>query len=265
MKRTDLFFLLIIHFFILGVTSAQETDTVYAIYGQVVEEKTNKPLLNVHVINKSNFIGTVTNKSGLFMIEMTKRDTLIFSSLGYQYSFFTLKEKLPELLIIQLKEKNYLLEEVNVIRYQLTANDPKPMTLGKPMIPKTEDIEYPNPVTPTIVNPIDLLYYMFGNRPKQMRQLQELQKKDAYFQRLKQNNNRAIFTEITGLTKEELESFLFFCKYSNTFINTLSDYDFLISLMACYEEYLRVQQIDTLLDQGEQEERKEQNIDERFK
>ena len=242
----------------------QSQDSSFIIYGQVIDEKSKEPIPNVHVINKTTFVGTVTNGQGFFHMEITYFDTLIFSNLGYAYSYYRHSKDKEGQVIIALKEKNYLLEEVSVYTYQMTSNDPKPMNISKPMIPRNEDINYPDPVKPTLANPVDLLYYMFGSRPRQMRKLRELQIQDQYRHMLKEGNNREILTELTGMDKDELEAFMFFCKYSRTQINTMNDYDFLLSLMNCYEEYLRIQEREQILREKESKPRETQTK-ERFK
>ena len=58
---------------------------------------------------------------------------------------------------------------------------------------------------------------------------------------------------ITGLSRDELESLLFFCKYSKTYIRTANDYEFLISLLSCYQEYIRIQEMEGVLNQEEKD------------
>ena len=95
-----------------------------------------------------------------------------------------------------------------------------------------------------------------------MRKLRELQIQDRYRHKLKEGNNREVLINMTGLSRDELESFMFFCKYSKTQISTMNDYDFLLSLMSCYEEYLRIQEREELLNDQESE---AQQVKERFK
>lgn len=240
----------------------QESDSSLVIYGQVLDDKTGKPIGNAHVVNKSTFIGTVTNTNGYFYIDLEYGDSIVVSSLGYDFYYYITHIKPIGIVRMRLIERMYFLTEVNVSSYKLTSNNPKEMKVGKPMIPKTSDIRYPNPTKATIANPIDLLYQMFSNKSRQLKVLRELQAKDSYKRKLQEGNNRELLTNLTGLSKEELEEFLFFCKYSEVQISTMNDYALLVTLMGCYDEYLRIQQREAILQQYEQNSEPNQ---ERFK
>jgi hypothetical protein len=73
-----------------------------------------------------------------------------------------------------------LLDEVSI--YAITSNNPRTMPQSKPRVPSNEDIRIPQAVAPTLANPLDLLYYSFGKRPKQLAALRRLQQEDYYRQ-----------------------------------------------------------------------------------
>lgn len=220
---------------------------------------------NTHVINKRNYAGTITNGIGEFMMAARVGDTLVFSNVSFQFYYYQVTGNEPDNLIIKLRTRNFLLDEVSVTAYKLTSNDPKPMPVGKPMIPSNDEIRTPQAIAPTIGNPVDYLYYLFSRRAKQLERLRTLQMEDYYRQKLRQGNNRAILEQLTGLPKEELERFMFYCKYSDTYINTLNDYEFLISLLHCYDQYERDKAVEQLLNEQEKQKQVEKATqEERF-
>ena len=239
-------------FFLLGHFSvfAQATDSLL-IYGEVVSQDSTKRLPNTHVINKNTFAGTITNGLGAFLMKANVGDTLVFSNVSYQFYYHVVTGTEGDKLIIKMQTRNYLLDEVSITAYKLTSNDPKPMAIGKPMIPRNEDLKTPEALAPTLANPIDFLYYLFSRRPKQLQKLRELHEQDYYKRKLQEGNNREILVQITGLPKEELEAFMFYCKYADTYINTLNDYEFLLSLLACYGEYEREKAVEQILKEQE--------------
>lgn len=252
-------------FLLFGISSfadAQTSDSSFVVYGRVLDTNKAVPLSNVHVVNKRNYVGTVTNANGFFYIEIEKGDSVVFSSLGYDYYYYITQIKPVGLVTIYMEEKVYFLNQVDVSAYKLTSNDPKEIKMGKPMIPKDEDIRYPTAKAPTLANPIDLLYSLFDNRAKQLKALQELQAQDAYKTKLQEGTNRETLTNMTGLSKDELEEFLFFCKYTKVQISTMNDYALLMSLMQCYDEYLRIKEREEIL---EEYEKAETPTEERFK
>ncbi len=230
-----------------------QSDSNFTVYGRILAGSKKMAVTNAHVVNKRTFFGAVSNQNGFFYMEMKLGDTLIVSSLGYEYFYYIPTEKPTDLLTIVLAEKIYLLNEVDLNSYKLTSNEPKEIRLGTPMVPKNSDIRYPEHTKATLANPIDLLYEMFSSRSKQLKILRELEAQDQYKYKLQEGNNRETLTNLTGLSKDELEEFLFFCKYSSTQINTMNDYNLLVSLLRCYDEYLRIKEREDILKEYEKE------------
>lgn len=227
------------------------TSLVFAqvdiIYGRITSKDTNDAIPGVYVINKNSEKETTTNGLGLFKIEAKQGDTLIFSHMSYAYTYYVIKGQGSRAIQVELAEKNFLLQEVSVFAYKLTTNEPRAMKIGKPSIPNDEEIELPGYIQPGISSPVDYFYDLFGSKPKQMRELRRLIQEDYYRRKLLEGNNRTIVAQLTGLTKEELEAFMFFCKYSNTRIQLLNDYEYIESLLDCYDEYVRQKEIDQIL------------------
>lgn len=242
---------------------AQQKEAV-VIYGTVFTQDSVKRLPNTHVINKRTYAGTITNGLGEFRIDAFAGDTLVFSNVSFQFYYHKVTGKEGDNLIIKMQTRNYLLSEVSVTAYKLTSNDPKTMPVGKPMIPRNEDIRTPEALAPTLGNPVDYLYYLFSRRPKQLEKLRQLQAEDYYRRKLTEGNNREILVELTGLPREELEAFMFYCKYSDTYINTLNDYQFLQSLLQCYDQYVREQEVNQLLNDQETQKKVNEAKGERF-
>ena len=239
-------------------------DSSYNVFGTVVTKDSAIAVPNTHVINKRSYAGTITNGIGEFMIPVLKGDTLVFSNVGFQFYYHAITGTEGDNLLIKLVTRNYLLDEVSVNAYKLTSNDPKPMAVGEPMIPKSENLSQPEPLAPTLANPVDYLYYLFSRKPKQLEKLRQLYAADAYKRKLREGNNREILVQITGLPREELEAFMFYCKYSDTYIRTVNDYDFLLSLLLCYDQYEKEKALNKLLDEQDTKQKSEAPS-ERFK
>ncbi|MDX5428944.1 MAG: hypothetical protein LPK46_10865 [Bacteroidota bacterium] len=215
--------------------------------GRIFEKATGKPLDNIYVVNTSTLRSTISDELGSFFIEGNQGDTIVFSNISFKFFYYYVPERPSLPLIIQLEERNYLLEEVNVSGYRLTTNDPEPIELDRPLVPPSEEINEPMIIQPSLSSPVDLVYYYFGSRPKQFRELQELRRRDAFKSKLREGFNREAIMSITGMSKEELNQFLFFCRYGKDEIRTFNDYVFLNSLLNCYEEYLKQREMDQLL------------------
>jgi len=229
-------------FLMLSVlASEQSTAQSYILKGTVVDSDSSFTIPNSYVVNSKTFAGTITNGIGYFELSVAQGDTLIFSNVGYQFYYLaidsnTMKNRGNELLV-KLVPRNFLLDEVSI--YAITSNNPRTMPQRMPLVPATKDIRTSKIVAPTLANPLDLLYYSFGKRPKQLAALRKLQKEDYYRRKLEEGNNRVVLEQLTGIPKEEMQAFMFYCKYSDTEIKTFNDYQFLVSLLDCYALYER--------------------------
>ena len=228
---------------VLGGASGIHAQS-YVLKGTVVDRDSALAIPNCYVVNKASYIGTVTNGIGYFEIPVAKGDTLVISNVGYQFRYVpvdsALISKIRTEQRFELIPRNFLLDEVSI--YAITSNNPKSMPMSEPRVPRTENIREPQTIAPTLANPLDLLYYSFGKRPRQLAALRELQREDYYRRKLEEGSNRRILEELTGIPREEMEAFMFYCKYSSTEIQTFNDYHFHVSLLSCCEEYEREQQ-----------------------
>lgn len=229
---------------IVGLLLCSSTSALaqsYILKGTVVDRDSSFALPNSYVVNNKTFAGTVTNGIGYFEISVAQGDTIVFSNVGYQFKYLAIDSavvaKIKEERLIKLVPKNFLLDEVSI--YAITSNNPRTMPQAKPRVPSNADIRIPEAVAPTLANPLDLLYYSFGKRPRQLAALRKLQQEDYYRRKLEEGSNREILEELTGIPKAEMEAFMFYCKYSDAEIRTFNDYQFLVSLLDCYELYER--------------------------
>ena len=219
--------------------------------GWVVDSEDSTTIPFVHVINKSTLKGTVTDDNGYFKLKISFGDTVVFSNISYQYFYFVYRDSSSALrdVIIEMKEQNYLLHEVSIFSYRLTSNEDKPMKLEKPLLPSMEETSDGRIIRAGPSNPAEFLYNLFGSKPRQLRMLAKLKAEDAYRQKLKENNNRESVVTLTGLSRQELEAFMFYCKYSRVRMKTMNDYEFLRSVQSCYAQYVKERELEDFLQQ----------------
>jgi hypothetical protein len=217
------------------------------INGWVMDEKTEETVPGVHVINKSTLKGTTSDANGYFSLKLELGDTVIFSNIAYKYFYFIYQDSSVVLkdVLISMEEQNYLLDEVSVFSYTLTTNKPKEMPLRKPAIPSNDMIRDPTIIAAGIGNPAEYLYNLFGSKPRQLRRLAELKAEDAYRDRLEESNNRNAVVRLTGLS----QAFMFYCKFAKVNMYSLNDYEFLLSVQACYRQYVKERELEGFLDQ----------------
>jgi hypothetical protein len=231
-------FLSIFMALVLALTAAAQQRVV--VQGYVTEEKSFERVPDVMVVNARSEERISTDRNGRFRIEARLNDTLVFSRPGYGYRYQVARQ--VDSLRVTLPPRNFLLEEVPVTAYKLTSNLPREIDLKEPARPTGSAIVVPRPKAPTIANPVDFLYDQFGNRPRQLRELAALVASDEYRVKLNESRNRAALFELTGLTEAKIEEVLLFCRYNQNAIRTATDYELLVSLIDCYQEFERRQQ-----------------------
>lgn len=230
---------------------AQNDSLEKTLDGWVLDGNSKETVPGVHVINKRSLQGTITDENGYFEIELQKGDSIIFSNIAYKYFYFIYENDSINLseVIVAMEEQNYLLAEVSVFSYELTTNKPKEIRLKKPNIPANREIKDPEIIKAGIDNPAEYLYNLFGSKPKQLRKLAQLKAEDAYREKLEESNNRSAVMRMTGLSRQELEAFMFYCKYVPVNMNQLNDYEFLISVQACFRRYMKDRELEGFLEQ----------------
>lgn len=209
--------------------------------GLIIEDKSKDPVPNVTIVNVRDESLSSSNADGEFSIKAKEGDTLVFSKPGFAYRYSSAYSNSKA--IIDLLPQNFLLEEVPITAYKLTSNLPKQMPIKEPARPTGEDIMIPQSVKPTLANPIDFLYDQFGKRPRQLRELKAILDNENYRQKLAKNNNRNALFELTGLTSNQIEELLLFCTWDKQMIQYKTDYELLLSLYRCYQDYIERQKI----------------------
>ena len=90
MKLKQCIFFFLFPLLLTGVSSyaqdetSEEETVVLELKAKVLNENSNRPMENVHVLNLTKVIGTTTSKEGNFEIPVAVNDTLFFSYLGYK-------------------------------------------------------------------------------------------------------------------------------------------------------------------------------------
>lgn len=240
-----IFPILIVMIFTSALARAQQLS------GVVIDERSRERIPGTHVINKRTLKGTLTNESGAFELNISWGDTVIFSNIAYQYFYFIYTDSATALtdVVIELKEQNYMLSDVSIFSYKLTTNKEREMDIKPPKMPSNNELGDGRITKAGIGQPAEYLYNLFGSKPRQLRALAQLQAEDYYRQVLEQNSNRQKVEQLTGLTKADLEAFMFYCKYSSTRMRTMNDYEFLLSVQRCYRQYVEERELEGFLEQ----------------
>ena len=233
------------------------TDIVI-VAGYVFEETNGEPLPYVNVYVKRTRIGTITDSEGYFMIKANVNDTLTFSSLGYDRKYVVINDSAADNskpLIVFLDTRIYELGSVDIIalkRYKQLEYEITNMRLPDddytyamrnfPIRPS--DIDYYTRINAPgfglVFSPITALYDMFSKEGKERRKLEEIQERDKLYDAIEEKISVEIVMKITGLSKEETNVFLEWCKFSPDFIKRISEYDLVSVIIYKYGLYQKI-------------------------
>ena len=249
-KFSKHFFLFVVFSFSLNLINAQN-QILTAIIENAAD---NSPIPSVHVINLSQVVGVITDKSGKFKIQAKLNDTLYLSYLGFK----SIKVRVTNDLIkfknskIQLTELAYALEEVIIKPYELTGY----LEIDAKNIPLSKSYRYSIPGLPSkgyeggsrnsgafskvvnsIFNPADFLYNLFGKQPKQLKKLKQMKEDYRIRELLSSKFDRETLVELLQIEKIDIDEILRNCNFSDSFILSANDLQILDAISGCYEEF----------------------------
>ena len=103
--------------------------TIYIGFGQqtfkalIENESTGRPLSSVHVLNLTQVVGTITDAQGFFEINVTPKDTLYLTYLGFKPLKIAVTNDMVKFgnAVFKMTELAFALEEIIVKPYQLTG------------------------------------------------------------------------------------------------------------------------------------------------
>lgn len=219
--------------------------------GQIIDSKSKKPLSAAHILNLNSVVGTITNENGLFDLVAQANDTVLVSYLGYA----SIKLKVTNDLlkgnevVISLEEKPEEVKEVVIKSTELIGvlevdikQVPKDRFTRIHIngLPQTYEVGRPQKISSPIaklLNPVDLVYNLFGKKPKQLKKLKKLKKEDDLRKMLAGKFDREVMMEYLEMDRAELNKLLSDCNYSEYFIKKASDLQLIEAVLNCYENY----------------------------
>lgn len=223
--------------------------------GQVLDAQSKKAISAAHVLNLNSVVGTITNDKGLFQLTAKANDTVLVSFLGFESIKLKVTNDLLKgnELVISLNEKPQEVKEVVIKSTQLIGVlevDVKQVPEDKYTrihingLPQTYEIGKPqktSSIVAKLLNPVDMVYNLFGRKPKQLEKLQKLKKEDDLRKMLAGKFDREVMMEYLEMDKEQLTRLLTDCNYSEYFIKKASDLQMIEAVLNCYESYKAIQ------------------------
>ena len=218
--------------------------------GIITDTSTNKLSL-VHVIISNRLKGTISDIDGNFSIPVYSDDTLLFSRLGYKAQCLIIPDTISRnefTCNVQMEQQSYILPEVNAYPYPATWSQFKKEFLVLELPDDKIDLHLPEKIQKTggenmqpsisLGSPISALYYRFSKEGKELRKYQEIKENEYKLMIVHSKYNAERIKEITGIaSEEEFIKFMNFCRLNQDFIYKSSDYEIVLAITACYDEF----------------------------
>lgn len=230
-------------------------QTFVEIKGVVLRNDSLTPIHGAVIYNKNSFLGTISNKNGNFKMRVKAGDTLQITHISFLTSlviFDHLDFDPEEKIRVNMRLRSYELPLIDVRRYRIRerANN-KPFSLRR-----TDNIVYDmgkmqfESVGPYYYNPgatgvpNALPSYGLGipdfkeiRRQEQLEKIAALEKKDRQKRYVQYKYNKSLVNRLTGLTGNELENFMNFCKPSEKTVMEASEYELTYYILDCYDKF----------------------------
>ncbi len=248
MKLFKTLLIIVVIAFISNDASAQNVIFRKPYFGQIVNLFNQQPLENAHIINITTTKGTISNYRGEFRIDVALGDTLYFSEMGFHSKKVIVSERMFEQQnIIKLVTQNYKLDEIVVTPYDLTGilevdvrnlisiNERRVVRIGG--LKTSSELGENRYKKPSIFQPVDFIYNIFGDRPKELRKLKKLEEQNQVRDLLHQKYDREFLMETLNLSRNQIESILKHCDYDPEYIIQANDLQVLQAVLSCYEQY----------------------------
>jgi len=229
-------FLLVLAFSICGNVLGQ--DTIVKIKGHAIDYESGNKLVNVLVVNKTNGNGTFGDKFGDYVMHVGKNDSIVISAFGFSSYVFSLKDSTKKDIYTispTLKKPVVFLKPVTIIAERdLEEIEEDIQELGY------SKQDYVLSGIDALQSPITFLYQAFSRRERSKRKLAELINEDRKRDLLKELFRKYIDYDIIDLKDEEFDEFIDYCNVSDQFLQSSTQYEFLMFIKYSYGEWLNV-------------------------
>jgi hypothetical protein len=236
-----------------GSAYAQQESVVHGLI--VAAADSNQMMAHVHVLNKQQGYGTVSNLQGMFQVKARPMDSLEFRMIGYRDTVISVTDLEKLGFVMPLYERIGVMKSVTVFgEGYKTFAPPKPSAdpyIGYEMVKPSgrEPVEQKVGLGYTgngaaLEGAITAFANLFNKKHKQRERIRELQAQDRrkeYYNALFEYwFDEEFVTKLTGLEGRDLKKFLEFCRPSLQFLEEANEYDIIMAIWRYHDQYDRL-------------------------
>ena len=217
------------------------------IKGKIIDENTND-IENTYIENLTQKTISVSNKEGNFSIEAKLNDTIQFRNISFHRKKLIITDKVikNKNLLVIMETIRYKINEI-VLGLNLTGDleiDTKSIAIEEKREPiklkyakTTKELGYPKPSKPTILEPIDFIYSIFGSKAIQTEKLKSIKEQQRKYKELDEKYQKSVLKLMFNLSDKELEEFIKFCDINKFAILKYNKLKILELFSICYDVF----------------------------
>jgi hypothetical protein len=210
--------------------------------GYMIDESTFEavPLANILISNTQTRY--ISNRSGMFHINITTSDTIYITGIGYGQKKFIGSEIIPQnhddTIRIYLRPTVYKLKEVMV------TNNHKRDSIARLAAEylKTDPLQNNydriiNRPKGGFMSPLTAMYEAWSKNGLEMQKFEDFLHYAEMQKEVDKRYNRKVIKQISGLDETDLDDFILFCKIDRQFILSSPDYDLYLAIKECADNF----------------------------
>lgn len=210
-------FLFLLSFIFFSTSYAQQKE----LSGKIIDNTTSIP--NAHILNLTTQKGTFTNKNGDFLILANLNDVIQISSISHEVHKFTVSKSNLDTkkILIELKVKNNLLDEVIIKSTQLTGNllsdiQKTPRNYGDELSQQI-NLKYKELAKHIKIPSNYGLSFSLGRNTgkKRLQKRKQLDEKIEFPNKLIAHFGSYFFTEELKIPNDKIHNFIDYCMFKN--------------------------------------------------
>ena len=220
-----------------------QTEKIF-IKGFVIGADTNNTIPLANILNKNSGDRYISNRYGAFGITVEVKDTLIFSVIGYQTLELAVskyaKADIEVPIKVRLRPTTYRLKGVNI---NANKNHQDSMARKAAIRLKTDPLlnDYSHIqswISGSTGSPLTSLFAASNKKLQEYEKLQHLIELYREQQAVDERYTNDLIKRSTGIDDKQILEYKRFCNLPNYFILNSNDYDLILAIRNCYDEYL---------------------------
>lgn len=227
-----------------GTFHAQSQTEKFFLKGFVIGADTSNTIPLANILNKTTGDRYVSNRYGAFGINVEIKDTLVFSVIGYQTlelavaKYSKVDNEIP--IKVRLRPTTYRLKGVNINanknRQDSMARKAATRLKTDPLLNDYSHIQ--SWISGSTGSPLTGLFAASNKKLQEYEKLQHLIDLYREQQAVDERYTNDIIKRSTGIEEKQILEYKRFCNLPNYFILNSNDYDLVLAIRNCYEEFL---------------------------